>query len=763
MTDSTPEAAGGIFISYRREDTAYAAGWLYDRLAENFGGVQVFKDVDSVRPGEDFVQAIVTAVGSCAVLLVLIGRYWLSAVDRRGQPRLDDAADWVRLEIEAGLTRDVSVIPILCDGAPMPLADALPSSIQGLARRQAVELSPMHFTSDIDRLFATLSKAYGWAYTGSRSARPGRSEPPVDHLTVAIFVILNPSEGARRLALMTLDDAALVLADAPVGTSAEALEVLLSDERRQQLAISLLVHIRKSKAQELIAAIPAVQPWLEQLPDAADAIERCKPGPGRDLGTSVGTLTRAAPSPQGTQGYYQSFRNGQIHWTALSGVQVTIGPISAYYITNGGSGGRLGFPLTSEIPAATSQYGTPGRLQRFEGLRFYEEDVCELTGRSGATVYWSEQYGAHGTWASTGACYELREKGTNGRLGFPVADELEAGPSRPEAGGTTGWCQRFEGGAIYCSAKTKTIVVYEPIAEYHESHGGVQSPLGFPVSPWMDAAESPYNTTGYCQRFEGVEAYPEDVLKRWPDQEALVGATIYTSDAYGTHCVGWGNGIYYERQDGSSSWLGFPKSDEVDARTSESEPWATVQDFEGGAIFYKEEYGSVGVRRDTLEYLTGHGGVRQWMGFPVEEERSLSPENADNDERVQFFERGVVTIRNGTIEAWIRPDDRAAATATSADAQQQVEGWKTAAELPAGENENADGKVSSPASNGDPDPGALNLPAADKPFVTPLVRKLALEHDIDLESIQGTGIDGRIRKQDVIEAVRARDESRNFR
>lgn len=44
MAGSSPPAASGrIFISYRREETAYPAGWLYDRLADRFGGRQVFK------------------------------------------------------------------------------------------------------------------------------------------------------------------------------------------------------------------------------------------------------------------------------------------------------------------------------------------------------------------------------------------------------------------------------------------------------------------------------------------------------------------------------------------------------------------------------------------------------------------------------------------------------------------------------------------------------------------------------------------------
>jgi 2-oxoglutarate dehydrogenase E2 component (dihydrolipoamide succinyltransferase) len=44
--------------------------------------------------------------------------------------------------------------------------------------------------------------------------------------------------------------------------------------------------------------------------------------------------------------------------------------------------------------------------------------------------------------------------------------------------------------------------------------------------------------------------------------------------------------------------------------------------------------------------------------------------------------------------------------------------------------------------------------------VTPLVRKLASEHGVDLASLTGTGVGGRIRKQDVLDAARARQQSR---
>jgi 2-oxoglutarate dehydrogenase E2 component (dihydrolipoamide succinyltransferase) len=58
------------------------------------------------------------------------------------------------------------------------------------------------------------------------------------------------------------------------------------------------------------------------------------------------------------------------------------------------------------------------------------------------------------------------------------------------------------------------------------------------------------------------------------------------------------------------------------------------------------------------------------------------------------------------------------------------------------------------------EPTAVPLPsAADGPYVTPLVRKLAAEHGVDLAAVTGTGVGGRIRKQDVLEAARAVRES----
>jgi hypothetical protein len=179
MAEATAGSTGRIFISYRREETAYPAGWLFDRLAQHFGAAQIFKDVDSIKLGDDFVQVITRAVGACDVLLALIGDQWLTITNDRGRPRLEDPDDFVRLEIKAALERNVRIIPILVDGAKMPRADDLPAGLVGLERRQALELSPSRFEYDTSRLLnvldmtlAEVRTARGDAAVISASAMP---------------------------------------------------------------------------------------------------------------------------------------------------------------------------------------------------------------------------------------------------------------------------------------------------------------------------------------------------------------------------------------------------------------------------------------------------------------------------------------------------------------------------------------------------------------------------------------------------------------
>jgi formylglycine-generating enzyme required for sulfatase activity len=155
-----PQASGqfsGIFICYRRDDSAGHAGRLYDQLAAHFGDEQIFMDIDHVEPGEDFVRVIEEAVGSCEILIALIGRSWLTSRDETGR-RLDNPNDFVRLEIAAALARGVRVIPVLVQGAQMPRPQDLPDDLSTLARRHALELSDIRWRQDVNQLISALEK-----------------------------------------------------------------------------------------------------------------------------------------------------------------------------------------------------------------------------------------------------------------------------------------------------------------------------------------------------------------------------------------------------------------------------------------------------------------------------------------------------------------------------------------------------------------------------------------------------------------------------
>jgi len=146
-----------VFISYRRDDSADVAGRIDDRLVETYGRANVFKDVDSIPLGIDFREFLGDTVGRCQILLAVIGPQWLHILGPTGGRRLDDPRDFVRLEIEAALRRDIPVIPVLVGGATMPGDAQLPPSLQALAFRNgiAVRRDP-DFHHDMDRLLKSL-------------------------------------------------------------------------------------------------------------------------------------------------------------------------------------------------------------------------------------------------------------------------------------------------------------------------------------------------------------------------------------------------------------------------------------------------------------------------------------------------------------------------------------------------------------------------------------------------------------------------------
>ena len=148
----------GIFISYRREDSSPYAGRLFDRLADRYGEERIFMDIDTMKVGLDFVEQIAEAVQSCDVLIAVIGKTWVNIQDEGGHRRLDNPEDFVRVEIQAALERNIPVVPLLVWGAEMPKASDLPEPIAKLTRRHAMKMSDERFRADATRLIEQIQE-----------------------------------------------------------------------------------------------------------------------------------------------------------------------------------------------------------------------------------------------------------------------------------------------------------------------------------------------------------------------------------------------------------------------------------------------------------------------------------------------------------------------------------------------------------------------------------------------------------------------------
>ena len=191
-----------IFISYRRDDAASDAGRLADHLQRRFGANRVFLDVEAIEPGTDFVQVLQESLRQTAAMLVVIGPRWVSQLAPDGTRRLDDPNDFVRLEVEAALSRNTRVVPVLVQGAALPRKEDLPASLAPLVTRQTATLDYTEFHDDVERLCERLAplieddRAAAWAVlrrwwpavalvavlalgvAGYFATRPGDPEPP---------------------------------------------------------------------------------------------------------------------------------------------------------------------------------------------------------------------------------------------------------------------------------------------------------------------------------------------------------------------------------------------------------------------------------------------------------------------------------------------------------------------------------------------------------------------------------------------------------
>lgn len=174
-----------IFICYRRhgEGSGYG-GRVADKLVKHFGLKQCFRDIENIEAGVDFLDSITSAMGTCEVLVVVIGPDWTTQMDAHNKPRIQDPTDFVHLEVVTALKRNIRVLPVLVGGAQIPVEDDLPEDLKTLPRRQAHELTDTRWDYDTDQLISVIESI------GIKGRSPAEQETLNRRMKVTAAVVL---------------------------------------------------------------------------------------------------------------------------------------------------------------------------------------------------------------------------------------------------------------------------------------------------------------------------------------------------------------------------------------------------------------------------------------------------------------------------------------------------------------------------------------------------------------------------------------------
>lgn len=164
-----------IFISYRREDEPFAATLIWERLKAAFGPDGVFIDVEGLPPGLDVREQLAIQLQNCVVMVAVIGSRWHGKSIK--DSRLRDADDYVRLELETALERNIPVIPVPVGKGRMPKRRELPESLYEIVGRNSREIQPgPTYTGQMNRLI----EGVGFLLQRPRGVR--KSPPTLDDL-----------------------------------------------------------------------------------------------------------------------------------------------------------------------------------------------------------------------------------------------------------------------------------------------------------------------------------------------------------------------------------------------------------------------------------------------------------------------------------------------------------------------------------------------------------------------------------------------------
>jgi TIR domain len=158
LAETQAARANVVFISYRRDDSAYIADRVDQHLRSRLGTEAIFRDTQSIDYGDEFSRKIDDVLARTRVCLVIIGRRWRGQLPD-GHSRIDQLDDWVRREVRSALDRRITVVPVLTEGVRFEELHELPDNIAGIRTRHAFTLRPdPDFAIDMERLTSFVAR-----------------------------------------------------------------------------------------------------------------------------------------------------------------------------------------------------------------------------------------------------------------------------------------------------------------------------------------------------------------------------------------------------------------------------------------------------------------------------------------------------------------------------------------------------------------------------------------------------------------------------
>ena len=404
---------------------------------------------------------------------------------------------------------------------------------------------------------------------------------------------LNPHTAADRILKLPPDEILYLFASMSSQEVPEIIAALLAVD--QAKAVAVLGDLSSRKLAELIDSLAESAKWLANIPAAAEEISK----KATELGWSNADVLRRRAA-----GFFRKYPDGSIIWSRLFGTHAIVGDIEALFA----AGDNPGFPTGAYMSVPSSPFGTGGIRQKFVA----------------GVIYSSE----HGTYLVPHSDVHDAEGGGGGWLGFPTS-ETTAEPV------VFGSFQRFEGGSIFAHYVGERQVAF---AVHRDVIDALPNQQNFwPVSKSVPVV-SPLGSSGQVQRFL-VNSKTDGGRE----------AAVCSSNQLGIYVIAPEIWNYYRSMGDSQSWLGYPGSSW--RRTG---MLSGMQCFEGGAIFWQSDIGAFAVSSHiAVSAVIGDGpGIPGKLGYPVSEEYAISSAG----DRIQFFERGIFSLRNGKREIWLTPE-----------------------------------------------------------------------------------------------------------